>query len=275
VTRFQKLALGCLGFAVTIILIALIALIVGLAEGILILEADFGEGRVLSLAGEPRILVSMASPTQTLKLSATPTWTFTPTVVPTPTFTRVVRVVPTSTPVKIVSAPSPTRPTGTPTRKPVAKVSPAKIPATPAAGLSYASAEALVVSLINEYRQEAGVPALARDRDLDEIALARSKDMATRGYFSHEDPAGGTLPLEKLMVDRHIQYKAAGENIAYFLGLDQVDSLPQLAGEKWMASPPHRENLMDPVYGFTGFGIVSAETAQGRIWYLTQVFVQR
>ncbi len=129
--------------------------------------------------------------------------------------------------------------------------------------------------LINQARQAAGAPALARDAGLDEIARDRSRDMATRHYFSHEDPAGGALPLEKLLNEHHIDYLQAGENIAYFLGHVEADALPNLSTEKWLQSPPHKENLMDPNYNVTGFGIARVETSDGTMWYLTQVFVQR
>jgi len=117
--------------------------------------------------------------------------------------------------------------------------------------------------------------ALKRDPVLNEIARARSKDMASRGYFSHEDPAGGPLPLEKLLLENKVQYKQAGENIAYFLGPTTADVLPELSSAKWMDSPPHRENIMEAAYNLTGFGIASVKTDEGTMWYLTQIFVQR
>jgi uncharacterized protein YkwD len=141
-------------------------------------------------------------------------------------------------------------------------------------GEPYVAAEVLSVQLTNTERQNSGLPELTRDTILDQIAQERSRDMANRGYFSHEDPEGGPLPLEKLLLANGFSYLQAGENIAYFLGPTEVDLLPELSTKKWMESPGHRENLLDAYYNMTGFGIASTQTDEGTIWYLTQIFVE-
>ena len=96
--------------------------------------------------------------------------------------------------------------------------------------------------------------------------------MAARAYFSHEDPGGGMLPLERLLLANDVQYVLAGENIAYFLGPQVVDELPERSVDNWMNSSGHRENILEAEYRATGFGIASAQTEEGTIWYLTQIF---
>ena len=212
------------------------------------------------------------TPTATATPTFTPTATRTPTIPPTPTFTRVIEP-PTATPVPV---------------EPVAKLGPTPSPelveqayASSAsggpviAGASYAAAEVLTVQLVNEERQKAGLAALEKQPVLDQIAQQRSQDMAERGYFSHEDPDGGQLPLERLLLTNGFDYLQAGENIAYFLGPTEVELLPRLSLAKWMESAAHRENLMDGAYNQTGFGIASTQTAEGTMWYLTEVFVER
>ena len=232
-----------------------------------------------------------ATPTPTPRPSPTPTFTFTPTSTPTPTPTFTASPPPTST-----FTPTPL-PTPTSTRvipPPTATLVPAQVeePPGPAPevvaqeykgavaespvifGTPYTAAEVLSVQLINEEREKAGMPLLSKHSVLDQMAQERSRHMAERGYFSHEDPDGGVLPLERLLIEHDFDYRQAGENIAYFLGPTDVDVLPRLSIKKWMESPGHRDNVLDINYKLTGFGIASTQTSEGTIWYLTQVFVE-
>jgi uncharacterized protein YkwD len=275
-TWFQK---GSLAFLLSLVVLTMTAILLvyfGIGDSVLevriVGQPPIATAAVLLLPVSP---VATATPPDTA--TPIPTATLTPSSTATP---RVVLVADTPTRPRptVTSSPSaivPPSPPATPTLKRTAKVASAKIPASSVTPAAYDAIEARTVTLVNQARQAAGLAAFTSDPALDRIARARSRDMVQRNYFSHEDPAGGELPLEKLLTEQHIVYQQAGENIAYFLGHVEADALPELSTEKWMQSPPHKENMMDPGYNFTGFGIARAETAEGTMWYLTQVFVQR
>ena len=293
-TRLQKLVLGCLGLLVLTVFCFFVWVVwfweaseglntqdlFGAREQPLLaqLEASLGlltrtptvtpTSSQTSTATTTSTLTptSTAMPTATPTHTRTPTLTYTPTPPPTPTFTRVLPP-PTATPLY--------SPTPTP-MPPVTVVYQEYRPLPPqspiVAGPPYAAAEQTTVDLINEERRKANLPRLERHFALDRIAQERSRDMATRAYFSHEDPDGGMLPLERLLIANDIQYGLAGENIAYFLGPKVIDELPRRSVDNWMNSPGHRDNIMEIEYNATGFGIASAETEEGTVWYLTQIF---
>ena len=104
-------------------------------------------------------------------------------------------------------------------------------------------AERSLLVSINNVRAAHGVPPLRIDRKLERAARAHSRDMVRRGYFEHGNFAarvarfGARGPL-------------LGENIAWGTGRRGT-----AAGvvEAWLASPPHRANLLRP--GFRPIGI--------------------
>jgi uncharacterized protein YkwD len=76
-----------------------------------------------------------------------------------------------------------------------------------------ATAEDKLVTLINQARASAGLPALNDNAALHDVARWRSKDMWDRNYFSHTipSPPGGNVFDE--LHRRGICYTVAGENI--------------------------------------------------------------
>ena len=273
-TRFQKVSLAFLSSLMVLTTAAIVFVYFGMGDTVLevrlvsrreaapaavvelpvVSEATVTPLAVATPPPIPPTLTSTATATRPVEPSATSTWPRA-----------------TATPLSSSVTPSPTS-SATPLPKRTARVAAAKLPATPQ---TYDAFEARAVDLINQARQANGLALVARDPGLDRIARARSEDMAKRHYFSHEDPQGGKLPLEKLLVERKVAYQQAGENIAFFQGQVSPEALPQMATEKWLQSPPHKENLMDSGYNVTGFGIARAQMSEGTIWYLTQVFVQR
>jgi uncharacterized protein YkwD len=274
-TRFQKASLAFLSSLVVLTTAAIVFVYFG--AGDTVLEVRIVNQREASSSAPVVELPAVLEVTVTPLATASPT-PIPPTLAPTATATRPIEPSATSTwprPTATPSLPALTlSPTSSATPPPnrTARVASAKLTPTPQ---TYAALEARAVDLINQARQADGRAPVVRDPGLDLIARARSEDMAKRHYFSHEDPQGGKLPLEKLLIERKVAYQQAGENIAFFQGQVSPEALPQMATEKWLQSPPHKENLMDSGYNVTGFGIARAETSEGTIWYLTQVFVQR
>jgi uncharacterized protein YkwD len=90
---------------------------------------------------------------------------------------------------------------------------------------------------VNAARRESGLPALVLDAALDEVALERSVDMATRRYFSHTTPEG--LNVFDLMDRRGLPYRMAGENLARNTFVERDPSAVAVRG--FLNSPPHRD----------------------------------
>ncbi len=118
-----------------------------------------------------------------------------------------------------------------------------------------------VFNLINQKRTSAGLPALAINEELQNVARIKAQDMVNNGYFSHNSPTYGT-PFE--MIKKFgITYKAAGENIA-------GNSSNSKAVEAWMNSEGHRANILSNSFNYTGVAVVSSPT-YGKIY--VQMFI--
>lgn len=104
---------------------------------------------------------------------------------------------------------------------------------------------------------------LAWNARLAGSALAHSRDMAARNYFSHTDKGGSQAGVRA----QHAGYRwqRIGENIA----AGQGSAAQAVAG--WLASPSHCPNIMNP--HFTEMGAAYAVNPQSdSLIYWTQVF---
>jgi uncharacterized protein YkwD len=81
--------------------------------------------------------------------------------------------------------------------------------------------------------------------------------MLRRRYFAHENPAGPSLK-QRLKRGRY-RGRPAGENI----GFDSLGTARRLVAA-WMASPPHRANMLSKQFRFVGVGLVLGKPVQGR-----------
>jgi uncharacterized protein YkwD len=131
------------------------------------------------------------------------------------------------------------------------------VPRTPgkSAGVS-ASAS----SNLKAIRSASGLGGLAADPVLEQAALQQAGYMASTGRMSHTTSWGRSFASRARGNEIH---GAAAENIA--MGRMDMDQL----FARWMASPPHRRNMLDPQ--FTRFGLAYAESANGsteRFWAL-------
>ena len=104
------------------------------------------------------------------------------------------------------------------------------------------------VRLVNEKRRSLGCPELSWDRRIASIASGHSRDMATRGFFSHTNPDGKDL-VARLKASK-VGFSAVGENIAY------GPKTSQEAYDTWLGSPEHRKNMIDCRFTHHGVGRV-------------------
>jgi hypothetical protein len=117
--------------------------------------------------------------------------------------------------------------------------------------LSYSTSMSIdgLLADTNTQRVANGVGSLALSGKLDAAAQAKADDMAARNYWSHYTPEGN--PPWVFVNNQGYSYQKVGENLAAGFS----DEQSTING--WMASPPHRENLLDSAFSDVGFGFAN------------------
>ena len=92
-------------------------------------------------------------------------------------------------------------------------------------------------------------------------ARAKSKDMSSKGYFSHTSPTYGS-PFDQ-MKQFGVSYRSAGENIA------MGQRTPEEVVRGWMNSPGHKANILSSDFTHIGIGY----DKNGNYW--TQQFISK
>ena len=111
------------------------------------------------------------------------------------------------------------------------------------------SGELAVVRVINTFRRSNGLPALRIGPALTRAARSHSVDMVRRGYFDHG-------PFVQRLRRFGVRAPYVGENLA-------SGTKPLGAGaivQMWIASPPHRQNLLDRSFRRIGVGLAGGAT---------------
>ena len=103
---------------------------------------------------------------------------------------------------------------------------------------------------LNGFRKQNGLKPMQQHAALTSLAKAHATSMAQRGSMDH---AGFYAVRAKR--------GAAGENVSY--GCADLNC----ATQQWIASPPHRANMLRP--DFTRYGLASSVSGSGqRYWTL-------
>jgi hypothetical protein len=105
-----------------------------------------------------------------------------------------------------------------------------------------------VIELTNKERLNAGVTIVKENTELDAAALAKATDMFEHNYWAHVSPTG-TEPWY-FITQSGYKYQHAGENLA------RDFSNPSDVVKAWMASPTHRQNLLDGRYKDIGIAVL-------------------
>lgn len=127
-------------------------------------------------------------------------------------------------------------------------------------GTDYYAAEA--VSLINGEREKVECPDVRINPLLDQTALGHSTDMATRDFYSHQTPEG--VNFDQRVQEAGYHYALAGEV------LFKAPQTPEEAVRGWMASPPHRDILLNCDVTEIGMGVWSSPNS-GNLLFWTGV----
>jgi uncharacterized protein YkwD len=114
---------------------------------------------------------------------------------------------------------------------------------------------------INAVRAEHGLRPVIISRDLDRAALSHSRSMLQAGYFAHETIDGLSFAsrIKRFYASSGFAFWSAGENLLY----NSATPSPAEAVEAWLASPPHRRNVLDPTWREVGIASLRAESAGG------------
>jgi uncharacterized protein YkwD len=153
-----------------------------------------------------------------------------------------------------------------PPRKTTAQ-NPSVIENEKAASANYAL-ERRAFDIVNEQRVMKGLPPLKWNEDMARVARLHSNNMARYKFFSHTGRDGST-PQSRAKSLGVRNWYVIGENIAFNKGFRKP---VEMACQHWMASPGHRENILDRGWTDAGIGVAIAEDGS---YYFTQVFMTR
>jgi uncharacterized protein YkwD len=128
-----------------------------------------------------------------------------------------------------------------------ATLKPAAAPDIPFHDPEFLSEERLL-DLANQSRRQAGVPPLTLDPGLSQAALIHAQAMVDARELSHQFTGEPSLP-ERLADATSLQLDQEGENVALDYDADH-------GHDHLMHSPPHRANLLNPVYNVVGLGVI-------------------
>lgn len=125
------------------------------------------------------------------------------------------------------------------------------------AGLS--GDETLLLGLVNQERERAGLPKLELNQQLSDAARNHTMLMVEHGQLSHQ------FPGEPALIDRvggtGLKFDSSGENVAYAPTVED-------AHQDLMRSPPHRANILNPIYNIAGISLMER---RGQV-YVTEDF---
>jgi uncharacterized protein YkwD len=109
--------------------------------------------------------------------------------------------------------------------------------------------ELAIVRAMNSVRANNGVAPLRVGRALSRAARSHSVDMARRGYFDHG-------PFVQRLRSFGVRAPYVGENLA--TGTAPLTAVAVV--QMWLASPPHRQNLLDRGFRKIGVGTAGGST---------------
>lgn len=122
-----------------------------------------------------------------------------------------------------------------------------------------------IIKETNIQRQNNGLLALSENTKLNQAALAKANDMFKKQYFEHESPQG--IGPGELVSEQKYQYVAVGENLI----LGNFSSEKEVV-DKWMASPGHRENILNKRYTEIGVAVIKGTYKGENVWIGVQEF---
>lgn len=104
---------------------------------------------------------------------------------------------------------------------------------------------------LNQERTVRGLDQLTPNQELTHAAQAKASTLLSEAYFDHTTRAGQT-PWDFIRRAGY-RYRSAGENLA----IDFTSATAIHAA--WLASPMHRDNMLDPAFQDVGIAAVTGQ----------------
>ncbi len=130
------------------------------------------------------------------------------------------------------------------------------------------AAEQAALDMVNQSRQQNGVPPVTMDEALRQVARAHARDMSVRNYFSHSSPEGMS-PFDRMRA-AGISFGAAAENMGYSVGHGSPTDAVRSDHNAMMAEAPpndgHRKNILNGSLHRAGIGVYTGQ--DGKTYYV-------
>lgn len=114
-------------------------------------------------------------------------------------------------------------------------------------GTSSTITAAKIIQLTNAERAQVGLNPVVENSVLDAAAQLKAQNMFAENYWAHFAPSGKT-PWDFILGSGY-KFSFAGENLAKSFQSDQD------VVSAWIASSPHKENLLNPKYQDIGIAV--------------------
>lgn len=121
-----------------------------------------------------------------------------------------------------------------------------------------------VIELTNKEREKQGLSPVSENEALDQAAQLKAQNMFEENYWAHFAPSGKT-PWDFILGTGY-KFSFAGENLAKnFYSSDEVV-------KAWMASPTHKDNLLNSKYQDIGIAVVEGVLNGQKTTLVVQMF---
>jgi len=116
--------------------------------------------------------------------------------------------------------------------------------------------------LLNKERTKRGLKKLRAQSTLASVAKRYAGRMVRDGFFDHTSPGGSTMVgrIKATAYLSRVRSWSVGENIAWGAG---SQATPAAIMKAWMASPGHKQNILDRTFREIGIGIVTGAPVAG------------
>ena len=121
-----------------------------------------------------------------------------------------------------------------------------------------------IIELTNQKRAESGLAPVTHNDKLSDAARRKAADMFNKDYWSHNAP-DGTKPWSFILAAGY-NYLHAGENLA------RDFNNPNSVVDAWMASPTHKDNLLNSRYQEIGVAVVDGQLGGVETTLVVQMF---